>query len=948
MKEKSLSESPAEMKINYKTIFETTSAPFLILSPNENFTIIAANDAYLRATYTQREAIIGKSVFEVFPDNPDERGATGTKNLRASLERVLQAHTVDTIPIHKYDIPRPSSQGGGFEPRFWSAISKPVLNPQGAIDYIIHRVEDVTSFMLKGAAQEELTKTLQTRSDQMQAETYRHLKELENAQEALKQNNEHYQTLTAMLPVGIFHMNTEGHCLYANPQAQKIAGIEVNKAESKYWFNLVHPADRQQAQEIWQACLQSSGEHVCKLECRFLLPGSQERWALIQVAPEFNKAGQVHRVIGAAVDIDKRKRLEEEQRKRADILTKKISNELRQSSFELQQKASELEEAKAALSKSEEDFRIVMSKLPFPVVRFDTEGNITFVNQAGCTLLQLQPEEIKGRNWLKHIHPEDRERTWNTLQETISQKRIHLNQEFRYVRADGTSIWAMREAVAEVDAEGQLKGYLSTWTDISNLKKLEAERLEASQQAAEQQLKRAEEAETYRKRQEQFIDTMCHELRNPLNGIYGNVNLLESSIATLEKLIETPAIMAPEEMRQAISKHIAQEKESLRAIDTCARHQKAITDDTLNLSKLEAGKVKLNPTDFNPKDVVKDVVDILDTETKRKGTELYVKAPHSTMIVNGDRHRLSQVLLNLASNAVKFTPEGGKITISLQPEKVAKDEVVLKFIVKDTGIGMTEAEKAKLFNRFEQATHATYAEYGGSGLGLVISKHLIELMGGKIDVESEKGKGTKFAFTIKCQPAMVLLKAPPPSASLFTGGAAPKVHRHILVVEDNVINQKILKRNLEQAGHSCEIANNGKEAYEMAEKTSYDVVLMDVEMPMMDGLEATKLIRQKEREQKKAPVPIIGLSGNAREEYIATAQQAGMNDYLTKPYERTVLLEKIAFYTLPPLTAKRTERSAPLSGDTAATTSSSSSLDPSTLSSSISTLSNSLPTPKPP
>lgn len=516
-----------------------------------------------------------------------------------------------------------------------------------------------------------------------------------------------------------------------------------------------------------------------------------------------------------------------------------------------------------------------------------------------------------------------------------AQKSKRFNQEFRYLRDDGTYVWVVREAIAEFDEKGQLKGYLATWADISNLKALEAERLEASQQTAEQQRTRAEEAEKYRKRQEQFIDTMCHELRNPLNGIFGNVHLLGHSLAALEKVVQTETITL-EEMQQAILKHITQEKESLQAIDTCARHQKAIADDVLNLSKLEAKKVKLNPTDFNPKDVIKDVVDMLDTEIKRKGVELYVKTPYSGMKVNSDRHRLSQVLLNLVSNAVKFTPEKGKITISLRPETVAGDEATLEFIVKDTGIGMTEAEKAKAFDRFEQATHATYAEYGGTGLGLVISKYLVELMGGEINVESEKGRGTKFTFTIKCKTVAAPVKAPPPSASLFAGPTIKVVRRRVLIVEDNVINQKVLMRSLEQAGHSCEVANNGKEACEMVDKTPYDIVLMDVEMPVMDGLEATKLIRQREQEQRKSPLPIIGLSGNAREEYIATATQAGMDDYLTKPCERSVLLEKIAFYTLPSLEAKPTKHSAPASGDTAAPTSRSSSLSSSTTSSTTS------------
>lgn len=755
------------------------------------------------------------------------------------------------------------------------------------------------------------------------ANLLRTTKELESAQEALKQINQQHQTLTSMLSVGIFHMDMEGYRLYANPQAQKIAGIEGNKAESKHWLDLVHPADQQRAREAWQMCLQEPVGYVCKFECRFLLPDGQERPVLIQMMPELNKIGQIQRMVGFVADIAERKGLEKEQKKRADALTETISERteaLQQSNFNLRQKNIELEKAKIALTKTEGSFKAAISQLPIAIVRLEG-SSITFANKAACTLAQLTEDQLKCEDWPKHIHPEDRERIWNIWQKTLAEKKEHVNVEYRRARPDGTCIWLVADVVVENVENEQIKSYLCVLTDISNLKALEVERLRAIQETAEYEHKRTEEVEAYRKRQEQFIDTMCHELRNPLSGIFGNVNLLQHNLAVLEKLIGIEAIKL-EEMRQAISDHITQEKESLRAIDTCARHQKSIADDVLNLSKLEAGQVTLNPIDFNPKDVVKDVVDMLDAEIKRKGVEVYVKTPHSDMTVNGDRHRLSQVLLNLASNAIKFTPEGGKVTISLQPEKATESEVTLKFIVKDTGIGMTETEKARIFNRFEQATHATYAEYGGSGLGLVISKHLVGLMRGEIDVESEKGVGTKFTFTIKCKPVAVPVKAPPLPVSLFAG-PAPRIRRRVLIVEDNVINQKILKRNLEQAGHICEVANNGKEAYEMVEKTPYDIVLMDVEMPVMDGLEATKLIRQREREQKKTPTPIVGLSGNAREEYIATAKGAGMNDYLTKPYERSVLLEKIAFYTLPSPEAKPTRHPAPTGGNIPATAGSS-------------------------
>lgn len=214
-------------------------------------------------------------------------------------------------------------------------------------------------------------------------------KELESTQEALKRINEQHQTLISLLPVGALYLDAEGNCLYANPHAQKVMGIEISKAEDKRWFSLVHPADRQRVLETWQKCLQNpTDECACKLECRFLLPDNQERWVFVQIAPEFNRAGQVQQVVGFIMDIAERKRQEEAQKKRADTLAETVdarTQALQQSSLDLQQKTAQLEEAKAALLKSEEGSKAVISKLPLPVLRFDTEGNVTFVNRSGYT-----------------------------------------------------------------------------------------------------------------------------------------------------------------------------------------------------------------------------------------------------------------------------------------------------------------------------------------------------------------------------------------------------------------------------------------------------------------------------------------------------------------------------------------------------------------------------------
>ncbi|MCD6039074.1 MAG: multisensor hybrid histidine kinase [Gammaproteobacteria bacterium] len=406
--------------------------------------------------------------------------------------------------------------------------------------------------------------------------------------------------------------------------------------------------------------------------------------------------------------------------------------------------------------------------------------------------------------------------------------------------------------------------------------------------------------ETLQARLEQ-MDTMCHELRNLLYGMDGNVTFLKSSMSTMKKMIckASPEVL-PGTFQEKVLNQLKENEELLQTIRACVDCQKVIANDVLDLSKLEAGKVELNLVDFDLMKLVKDVVHLLEAQTKQKKIYLHVELPFSHMRVKGDPNRLTQVLLNLLSNALKFTLEEGNVTVSLCVLEKTPAYTEFQFIVKDTGIGMSEAEQNKLFNYFAQANPKISAAHGGSGLGLVISKKLIELMEGKIEVKSEKGKGTQFSFTIKFAPALVLEE----EEEFISGHSASErklnspIPRplHILIAEDNSINQKILVKQLQQAGHICYMANNGQEALEIYDQISLDLILMDIEMPVKNGLQATQIIRQRERASSSSPLPIIGLSGNARLEHQQEALDSGMDAYLTKPYEREKLLEMIAYY----------------------------------------------------
>jgi CheY-like chemotaxis protein len=370
---------------------------------------------------------------------------------------------------------------------------------------------------------------------------------------------------------------------------------------------------------------------------------------------------------------------------------------------------------------------------------------------------------------------------------------------------------------------------------------------------------------------------ICHEIRNPIQGIVGNCDVLHDDI----KLLDIPT----NQMHQLRS-HIS-------SIQSCAQYQKIITDDVLFLSKLELKEVILEKILFNPADLIKYVIEMFSSEAHKKGLSLTLNIDHVVCAVIGDCNLIRTALVNLIANAVKFTQKGS-ITISFDYARKSNDEIELKFVVQDTGCGMTEGEMTNIFNRFAQATQRTYSEFGGSGLGLFICKNIARTLGGELTVESKKDAGTTFTFTAIC----VLASEQPVTEPTLTSTSPASVsdNMRILVVEDTIINQKVLVKLLEKCGCSCMAASDGIEALEMFNTHTFDLILMDVAMPRMDGLNCTRIIREIEDKKSLKRTPIIGLSGNVRQEHHDMGLEAGMTDYLTKPIRQAEIMKVIQTY----------------------------------------------------
>jgi two-component system sensor histidine kinase/response regulator len=450
---------------------------------------------------------------------------------------------------------------------------------------------------------------------------------------------------------------------------------------------------------------------------------------------------------------------------------------------------------------------------------------------------------------------------WARHFDDLEHHRVIKQFEYRLVRADGSERWISISGVPILGDDGRFLGYRGTGNDISERKRISAELDRHRDHLEELVTERTAQLEAANKAKDIFLANMSHEIRTPMNAIIGLTHLAE---------------------RHSQNDY---QKELLRKVSTSAEHLLGVINDILDIAKIESGRAAITLTDFPILSMIEQSLRVATADARNKGLDLVLDiADDLPPVLHGDPARVGQVLANLANNAVKFT-ERGSVTIRVRRQEQNEAGLLARFDVQDTGIGIAPEHRQRLFRIFEQADPSTTRRYGGMGLGLAISRHLVELMGGDIGVESEVGRGSLFWFTVRCRPS----EAQSAARFVESDTEADDLERRLLetsrgmrllLAEDNPMNQDVVLELLRDTGLIVDVAANGAEAVTLAEQRHYDLVLMDIQMPVLDGLVATQALRGL---RDWAAIPILALTANAFDEDRAQCLRAGMNDFLAKP-----------------------------------------------------------------